>query len=374
MQPIPKVIGRSVERNYPLKGAFWFKPEDAETVAQEAGAESELEALGGSGQAVPQKPAPREQKKSVFLMDIWPTTFEQTTQGLLLPWFWLLPLLFVSLQLGCFAVRGDSLFGTLTDGIVESLKLAVTGRAMTWHMCGASGMWALGAAQFLLKPLRHGRLACVHRFLGRAYLALWCSVVGPTAMYLSLYVGTGPIDAQLAMTAFSVVSLDTALFAYYFFWRGWCIARNRVNGAKSFDLHRKAMSSGIVFTMTILFQRPFQSLVIGLRGLLLHIASILPASWAWAQWASQGVALTLLDHNIGLAWTTCMFGISISLIDGPRSWIVRLALGLDEDGACELYGSSEPRWVEVMFWRLRVPLYLALRAIVTRAWTIDPAT
>ena len=34
-------------------------------------------------------------------------------------------------------------------------------------------------------------------------------VAGPSAFYLSLYSGTGPSNAQVAMTAFSVVSMET---------------------------------------------------------------------------------------------------------------------------------------------------------------------
>merc|ERR1712080_789193 len=102
----------------------------------------------------------------------------------------------------------------------------------------------------------------------------------------------------------SVVSLDTTVFAYYFFWRAWLVARRRANGSLIIDLHRKAMSAGTFMTFTILFQRPFQSIVIAFRKVLLLAAPAVPASWGWVQWVMEGVAVTLLDHNVVLSLTT----------------------------------------------------------------------
>ncbi|CAJ1452018.1 unnamed protein product, partial [Effrenium voratum] len=155
--------------------------------------------------------------------------------------FWLAPGLFVAAQLAAFAWTGgeESFFGMVTGGVVESLSLD-TGAIMRWHMFSASAMWALGAVQFLARRWRQGAWAPLHRGLGRLFLGLWFAVAGPSAFYLSLYSGTGPSNAQVAMTAFSVVSMETTVLAFYYFWKGWRVAVRRRLGAETWRLHKKA--------------------------------------------------------------------------------------------------------------------------------------
>jgi len=291
----------------------------------------------------------------------------------MIPLLWLYPLFFISAQLLFFATTGDGVFGNATGGVVESLRLVTTGRAMRWHMFSASAMWVLGAGQFLLKPFRRGRLAWIHRTMGLAFLLLWFLVAGPTAAYLSLFTGNGLRQAQIMMAIFSAVSLETTVWAYYCFWRAWRVARCRANGAASIKLHNKLMACGIFFTMTILYQRPLQFCVIGLRHLLLLLAASLDETLVWTRWAMEGLALTVLDHNVGLSVTTLLFGwFQLYLLDGPRSWVVSSVLGLRNVEVEEAFGSKEPGPWELMMWRLRLPVYICLRGIVTEGWKVDP--
>ena len=102
-----------------------------------------------------------------------------------LPLLWAPALIFVSIQAASVSLMGESLFGLITGGVTESLKLA-TGREMLLHVVGGSLFWLLAAVQVLGKPLRHGRFAWVHRLCGRIVLFIWLAFVGPTAAYLSL--------------------------------------------------------------------------------------------------------------------------------------------------------------------------------------------
>mmetsp|Transcript_57853 Transcript_57853/g.102791 ORF Transcript_57853/g.102791 Transcript_57853/m.102791 type:complete len:364 (-) Transcript_57853:21-1112(-) len=285
------------------------------------------------------------------------------------PGSWLCAMSFVTLELSCTVFTGDGLFGNLTGGVVESLRLD-TGVPMLRHMLGGSLLWALGAFQCLGKRFRHGSLAWLHRTSGRIFLLLWLFVVGPTAAYLSLFCGIGPARAHVSMTFFAIISLDTTLFAYYYFWRAWLLIRRR-KGQEA--LHGQAMMAGLCFTMTILVQRPLQFLVIATRKILLLAAWASPDDWLWTKRNAEGIALNILDHHIGLAVTTAFFGIMLLLtLDGPRSKIMVTAFPLTESMALDLFGSERPHVLELIFWRLRVPFYLLLRALVTNGWASDP--
>jgi len=289
--------------------------------------------------------------------------------------YWLAVCFFVVLQLLCFAGLGDSFFGVVTGGVVQSLSLS-TGVAMTWHMCCGSVMWFLGFVQVFCGELRKGRLAWIHRASGRLLLVLWFIVVGPTAAYLSLYVGIGRARAQIIMTAFAITGVDTTLFASYYFWRGLLVARRQIRGKESFGLHGRAMRTGLLFTMLILFQRPLQFWVILFRYLILTAVSFapsspweLPASLAWL----RGLAIMASDHNVILSLTTVFpAGLMLLLIDGPRSKIGHAIVGLKEGEEEEMFGSQLPSTIELTAWRLRVPVYLFARMLVTSGWTQDP--
>jgi len=367
MQPVPTAFGKAVGQYAASYGLLWYEPAKVQPERPEQG---ELDSLGKDA-----APAPKEIPNEVMSehnVSVRQRYFQEWAERLLLPWWWTVPLVFCSLQLASLVATGDSLFGVLTGGVVESLRLAATGRAMRWHMLGAIAMWAVGASQFMLKPLRHGSLAWVHRGLGKVFLGLWALVAGPTAFYLSLFCGTGRIRAHFFMTLFAIISMDTTVYAYYYFWRAWLVARRRANGSASLVLHGKAMSAGIYFTMIILWQRPCQAVLIAVRGILLAAAEAMPAAWAWPRWGLETVTLAVLDHNMNLAVTTVVIGIPSLLLDGPRSRLVRSAFNLEAAQYEELFGSLEPGRAEMLFWRLRLPAYLLLRAVVTRAWTRDP--
>jgi len=295
------------------------------------------------------------------------------TKDLAHPALWLPALLFAFAQFVCVAITGDGLFGNLTGGVVESLRLVRTGGPMRWHLFGGGIMWALGVMQFVLKAFRHGRWAWIHRSIGKLFLCVWAFVVGPSAAYLSLFCGVGPANAQLTMMGFSVVSLDTTMFANYFFWRAWLVARRRSAGSSSLALHGKAMGVGVFFTMTIIFQRPLQFLGILVRQTMLNVAWNLPPWCSWIRWIADALASSVLDHHVILSLTTLIYAFPPFLVDGPRSSAVVWALGLQKGECAELFGSDVPSRCELLFWRLRVPFYVFLRAIVTRCWTADPA-
>jgi len=195
---------------------------------------------------------------------------------------WVWALCWVSVQLGSFALTGDSFFGVLSGGVVQSLHLA-TGYRMTWHMLTGSLLWFLGFVQISGTSLRNGKLAWVHRWSGRLCLIVWFGIVGPTAFYLSLFVGTGKINAQFTMAAFAVTGMDTSVLASYYMWRALVVAFRQKRGRTSLGLHGRAMRLGMMFTMLILFQRPVQFMMICCRYIVLTVLSLLPASWTLPQ-------------------------------------------------------------------------------------------
>lgn len=292
--------------------------------------------------------------------------------------YWIYVAAYVLAELGCWAFVGESFFGLLNGGAVESMRLAKLqsqGLSMQLHVLGGSGLWFLGATQVLAKRWRSeaAGLAWLHRTLGRLFLLLWLFVAGPTAAHLSLFVGVGHNRMHGLMTAFTVTGLDTTLLAYYYFWRAWQIARHRARKSESLKLHGLAMRVGLIFTLLITYQRSFQLAVLALRH-----ANLLLASWldiniihAYVDFLNR----TVLDHHAVLSWTTLFpGGLCPLLLDGPRSRVMVWFLGLkSHEDKLEFFGSLSPGSLEVFLWRARLPLYLALRALVTLGWTRDPA-
>ncbi|CAK0818814.1 unnamed protein product [Prorocentrum cordatum] len=178
--------------------------------------------------------------------------------------------------------------------------------------------------------------------------------------------GKGPSKGAVGSTHGERARVAEGRDAADFFWRGLLVIRRRTS-ADSVELHRKAMSAGMFFTMTILWQRPLQAVAfIGLRRAMLRAAAALQLEWP------RRVALRLLDHHVGLAVSTAIIGVPSMLLDGPRSWLARSMLDLSEEQVEELYGSREPGTMEVLLWRLRLPVYLVLRALITDFWTSNP--
>merc|ERR1711879_563170 len=93
--------------------------------------------------------------------------------------------------------------------------------------------------------------------------------------------------------------------------------------------------------------------------------------------AAEGVATTLLDHNVILSITTLLWAFPPMIVDGPFSrnatFVMDLA-GLDEASYTALHGSKQPSVVHLLLWRFRVPIYLVLRAAVTQGFSEDPLT
>lgn len=287
--------------------------------------------------------------------------------------FWVGVAAFVLVQLGTLVITGDSFFGMLTGGVVESVS-GSQGLSMKWHMCAGSAMWSLAFVQIFLTRLRKGELAWVHRWCGRIMLILWFLICGPTAAHLSLYCSPGPYNLQVTMSMFSVVSLDTTVFASYYLWRGWLVALRRKRGVDSIILHGRAMRLGVLFTMLILWQRPIQLVVITLRKVLLAAMRQVHPSWEFWHVAVKGLESTVLSHHAILSYTTAIpFGIFfVMMFDGPRSLVACKLLLLGKDDVEELFGSPHPSYAELLFWRLRTPVYILIRGCVTSMWTADP--
>jgi len=225
--------------------------------------------------------------------------------------------------------------------------------------------WGLCFVQTFLQVLRKGELAWIHRRCGQGVLILWFVSVGPTAAYLSLYCSPGP--SQVAMAGFSIISLETTLYASYFLWRGWLVALRKKRGADSLALHGKAMRVGIILSMSILWQRPVQFAVICVRKVLLVM---LP----YVSDAVADVTANVLDHHVILSLTTCFpyAFLFTCMLDGPRSIFVVKVMGLNNLEYEELFGSPYPCLPELLFWLCRVPFLVGLRWYVTSGWTADP--
>ena len=204
------------------------------------------------------------------------------------------PVLRKTLEITLYDSAGESFFGTLTGGVVESVRLS-QGFFIRWHMFGGSAMWGLGGVQVALRRFRHGPLAWVHRLSGRAFLLLWGLLVGPTAFYLSLLVGVGEHRMQATMCGFAVAGMDTTVFAYYYFWRAYLVVRRRARGKESLALHGQAMRMGLTFTMLIIVQRPLQLFMISCRGLLVASSAALPA-FGPLGWLAEGLTSTVLGR------------------------------------------------------------------------------
>jgi len=289
--------------------------------------------------------------------------------------FWAFTAVWVSAALGTWIISGDTLLGRLTGGVVESVPLAKDhhmGLSIQGHIIGGSLLWFLGFVQVMGKWMRRDpRYAGWHRLSGRVFLLLFAFVVGPSAFHLSLFVGVGKEGMHLVMTFFSVLGMDTTVLAYYFFWRALQLARTRPSG-DALQLHGTAMHLGLALTMLIVFQRPLQVLVICFRQLCL---------WVLAPWAGEGSLIDVwsksyFGHNAILSWTTVLGGAGVLpfLVDGPHSGISCFLIGAKtEEQRSTFLGTSEPRPHVLLFWRLRFPLYLALRCAVTAGWTTDPS-
>merc|ERR1712032_1156080 len=95
---------------------------------------------------------------------------------------WCLALGWMCAEFGTLASTGESFFGVLTGGVVESVR-QVHGLSMRWHMVTGAIFWGLCFIQTFLPRLRKGELAWIHRRCGQAAVILWFVMVGPTAAY-----------------------------------------------------------------------------------------------------------------------------------------------------------------------------------------------
>lgn len=264
---------------------------------------------------------------------------------------WVIPLGFAAAELLSLGQSGRTLLAWLTkDGYGDLGHLH--GLLMRHHVWSASLMWVFGASQVLLRPLRKGRLAWVHRMCGYAFLMLWVAIVGPTSFYLSLVIKGEPPLGTLG----SIILLDVTFLSYYFFFRAWRVVRERLSGAHSLMLHGRLMSLGLLTTMSLLGQRMFVFTAVAARTTAVLLLRRVPHSDAEA-------LASLLESVVS---DKALFGISLMVtgagylgfVDGPRSpW---LDWGFSKADEREMYGGearADHRWR----WRCRLLVYLVAR-------------
>lgn len=281
--------------------------------------------------------------------------------------YWILIGVWMLFELLSYVLAGDSFFGILTGGVVETLKKS-QGRMMTWHMFAGAVMWGLCCFQVLGKKFRHGPLAILHRMSGRIMLLLWFFIVGPSAAYLSLIVGIGKQNLHFFMTLFALAGMDAVVIASYYFFRALLLIRR--GGSK--DLHGRGMKVGMTFTMLITFQRPLQFFLIVIRKGIVLIAELMTLLLGTS--AAEDFVTAVLDHHGILSVSTVIGGgwFLFIILDGPWSTVMYWLAGLEDGEDEELLGSKQPSFLELVFWRTRLPLYLVLRAWVTEGFSIDP--
>merc|ERR1712194_465228 len=121
--------------------------------------------------------------------------------------------IYVSAELTCVHLRGESLVGLASRGVVASLSSPTGGEQQWWHMLSRALLLCLGFVQVSGETIRL-RFPVVHRCSGRAFVVLWTFVVGPTAVYLALFAPPGPtLLGQIGMIGFTIVSLDSVVLA-----------------------------------------------------------------------------------------------------------------------------------------------------------------
>ena len=288
------------------------------------------------------------------------------------PWWWF-PVTFVLIELACLlGPRRTTLMALITDGVYGVIEHSALMRVHVW---AAMIMWLLGAVQTLGKGLRRSRPK-LHRTLGAIFLLDWALIVGPTALYLSLYIQGDSMFGTLS----AMILCDVTLLSYYFFWRAWRVARERVRGARSLQLHGNLMGMGMLGTMSQLPQRIFMLLI------LLSRKSITDSMlYFHCDKAAAGLSYWVTDQfAFGLSM---VLGGAIVLfaVDGPRTehmnkgclprekYPLRDGMyGESVEDELEMYNydvtKSSVRWR----WRMRLAVYFVARGVVTSFWNAQP--
>lgn len=220
-----------------------------------------------------------------------------------------------------------SIFVALTDGAFE--REDPYGLVVEVHVWTSALMWFLAAFQILFPQQRRTPEGAVrHRWVGKAMLLLYLTVVLPTSLYLTMLQRVAYMSAWVG-----AVLLDTAFCTSYFLFRGWRVARCRINGGKSLTLHGGLMQCGILMSMAILPQRMLQ----------LVLSS-----------ASRGTPQ--LNYSVSVLSTSL-----VMILYGHFSNGARAAMWIDfigEENLEEALGSAEASALERWAWRLRWPLYV----------------
>eukprot|EP00746_Dinoflagellata_sp_MGD_P037501 gnl/MRDRNA2_/MRDRNA2_190132_c0_seq1.p1 gnl/MRDRNA2_/MRDRNA2_190132_c0~~gnl/MRDRNA2_/MRDRNA2_190132_c0_seq1.p1 ORF type:complete len:357 (-),score=43.13 gnl/MRDRNA2_/MRDRNA2_190132_c0_seq1:5-1075(-) len=270
---------------------------------------------------------------------------------------------YLSMEAVSAGVYGDTLGAWWASEIYGSLRgtYGWWERMMLLHVASSVIFWCTGALQIWGKSLRRVQGGWIHRLVGYVCFGVFFLAVAPTSAYLSLFLGVGNLSGLQ-----TIVFLDTVAISWFYMWRALQVIRVRRNGAASVRIHARLVQAGILLSATILVQ----------RGALMGVYGVRLAAWVVGENISAlqtTVEAWLPSHDtcvtISVVAPAAVFFFLLDYLDsGPRSLG---SLFLDQDEIEEGLGPPPPIW-ERWAWRLRLPFYFCLRALVTKGFQAPP--
>eukprot|EP00913_Durusdinium_trenchii_P024536 g23034.t1 len=263
----------------------------------------------------------------------WMLTF---TSGLTEPIVWSMPLLYLMIQMGCIALSGDSLVGSLSSRELDSLHLP-NGIA-----CSSGVMWLLAVLPRKPKELWGQQVT------GLFLLLTWILVTAPASVVLALGESVGSASyGQLPSLISSVIFADSTVFTTYFFYRAWRI--QRASHADKAQLHETAMLAALLFSLIPTLQRFFSVMELLCHNAFKVFLAYLPSSWEAC-------------HFYFGAFEACTLS-PLWYFEGFK---------MRETAASSFFGSKAPGRIESLLWRGRLLVYVLLRCAMTKGFTADP--
>lgn len=295
----------------------------------------------------------------------WMLTF---TSGLTEPIVWSMPLLYLMIQMGCIALSGDSLVGSLSSRELDSLHLP-NGIAFLAHLCSSGVMWLLAVLPRKPKELWGQQVT------GLFLLLTWILVTAPASVVLALGESVGSASyGQLPSLISSVIFADSTVFTTYFFYRAWRI--QRASHADKAQLHETAMLAALLFSLIPTLQRFFSVMELLCHNAFKVFLAYLPSSWEACHFyfgAFEALIDVLLEPHWFRAYVSLMTGVYLLMcFDGPRSSLIQEGFKMRETAASSFFGSKAPGRIESLLWRGRLLVYVLLRCAMTKGFTADP--
>lgn len=293
----------------------------------------------------------------------WMLTF---TSGLTEPIVWSMPLLYFVVQIVCMALSGESLVGYLSQEL--DMLQRPSGTPFLIHLCSSAAMWILALAP-------RNRRNLWSQGAGLFLLLTWTLIAAPASVVLALAEGVGSARyGHVPSLITSMVLMDSTVFASYFFYRAWRIAR--VSHADKVQLHETAMLAGLLFSLIPTLNRIFSMIELLGHTSLKAFNSHLPTTWeANRFWFGvlQSVADVVLEPHRVRAYVALMIGVyPLMCLDGPRASLLQEGFNMRETAAIAFFGFKGIGRVERLLWRIRLPIYLLIRLAVTSGFTLDP--